>query len=118
MSYDISLNDPVSGKTLQSESLHDAKGGLYVQGGLCYLHLNVTYNYRPHFVATLGEHGIRTIYSMTGLESQPLLKAAIAKLGDNTTKNYYEATEGNVKRALSMLLMFATMRPDGVWSGD
>lgn len=31
---------------------------------------------------------------------------------------YWEATEGNAKRALLQLLAMARMRPDGVWDGD
>lgn len=30
-------------------------------------------------------------------------------------KDYWKATEGNAKRALCGLLMFAQLRPDGVW---
>jgi len=54
----------------------------------------------------------------TGAESIPILKAAIDDLQDNVSDNYWDATEGNAKRALCGLLAFARMRPDGVWDGD
>ena len=55
---------------------------------------------------------------MTGAESIPVLKSAIDALGDDVSTDYWEATEGNAKRALCQLLAFAQMRPDGVWDGD
>lgn len=32
--------------------------------------------------------------------------------------NYWDATEGNAKRALLQLVALAKLRPDGVWDGD
>lgn len=57
-------------------------------------------------------------YGMTGAESIPVLEAAAAKLSDEVSDDYWEATEGNAKRALLQLLAMARMRPDGVWDGD
>lgn len=57
--------------------------------------------------------------SKTGAESIPMLEKAISALGDDVDDNdYWNATEGNAKRALYGLLAFAKMRPDGVWDGD
>lgn len=81
------------------------------------LWLNVTYNYARHYYC-LGERGIREIYGKTGAESIPMLKAAALRLGDDVSDDYWEATEGNAKRALLQLLAMARMRPDGVWDGD
>ena len=64
----------------------------------------------------LGRKGIRSIYGKTGAESIPMLEKAISALGDDG--DYWNATEGNAKRALYGLLAFAKMRPDGVWDGD
>lgn len=44
------------------------------------------------------------------------LKKIIASLKDDADEDYWKATEGNAKRALCGLLMFAQLRPDGVWS--
>lgn len=79
--------------------------------------LNVTYNYARHYHC-LGERGIREIYGKTGAESIPMLKAAALRLGDDVSDDYWEATDGNAKRALLQLLAMARMRPDGVWDGD
>lgn len=121
MSYDISLCDPVTGEVLELETPHHMRGGTYAMGGTTKAHLNVTYNYSKHYsqrftarkvtsqlVAKrggwgMGEElgGIRSIYGMTGAESIPALQAVISKLGDDVTDDYWEATEGNAKRALS-----------------
>ncbi len=118
MSYDISLCDPVTGETLKAESVHQISGGTYAVGGTDELWLNITYNYSEHYRRILGEKGIRIIYGMTGAESISVLKAAIDKLGNDVDPDYWEATEGNAKRALLELLAFAQMRPDGIWKGD
>lgn len=128
MSYDIYLNDPVSGEPLVLDFPHHMRGGTYQLGGCPVAHLNVTYNYSMHycrvFQPVLREgsaapvQGIRTIYGLTGAESLPVLDTAIGLLGDEVSSNYWEPTEGNAKRALQQLRALAVMRPDGVWSGD
>lgn len=117
MSYDIRLCDPVTHETLEVDSPHLMAGGTYALGGTTELWLNVTYNYARHY-RCLGERGIREIYGKTGAESIPMLKAAALRLGDDVSDDYWEATEGNAKRALLQLLAMARMRPDGVWDGD
>ena len=136
MSYDISLTDPVTGETLQLDTTHHMRGGTYAVGGTTAAHLNVTWNYAPHYYrvfkpaplrpgvdqyhanegGTVG--GIRSIYGLTGAESIPVLQHAIDQLGNDTHPDYWEPTEGNAKRALKKLLALAQMRPDGVWNGD
>lgn len=101
MSYDIRLCDPVTHEALEVESPHLMAGGTYALGGTTELWLNVTYN-----------------YGKTGSESIPMLQAAALRLGDDVSDDYWEATEGNAKRALLQLLAMARMRPDGVWDGD
>lgn len=100
MSYDIRLCDPVTHEALQTDVPHDMRGGTYAMGGTTELWLNVTYNYGKHYYRVLGEKGIRTIYGMTGAESIPVLEAAAAKLSDEVSDDYWEATEGNAKRPL------------------
>lgn len=117
MSYDIRLCDPVTHEVLEAESPHLMAGGTYALGGTTELWLNVTYNYGKHY-RCLGERGIREIYGKTGAESIPMLQAAALRLGDDVSDDYWEATEGNAKRALLQLLAMARMRPDGVWDGD
>lgn len=119
MSYDIYLVDPVTRETLLADNNHHMTGGTYRVGGTRELHLNVTYNYSNYLQKFIDEEkGIRYIYGMSGIESIPVLKGAIRKLSDDTSDDYWESTEGNVKRALIKLLTIAEMRPDGVWDGD
>lgn len=118
MSYDIYLVDPVTGSTIEVDNKHYVVGGTYVIGGTRSLHLNVTYNYFPHFLRVFGEKGIRTIYGMTGASSLPILREAAEKLGNDVDDDYWKATEGNAKCAILGLIAFAEMRPDGVWQGD
>ena len=118
MSYDIYLNDPVTGDVIELDEPHQMRGGIYKAGGTTEAWLNVTDNYARHYCRVMGEKGIRTIYGMTGAESIPVLKAAIDELGDDVDSSYWVPTEGNAKRALCSLLALARMRPDGVWDGD
>jgi hypothetical protein len=118
MSYDISLQDPVTKGTIYFDEPHQVKGGTYVMGGTTEAWLNVTYNYGEHYYRVFGENGIRSIYGKTGAESIPILQDAIDKLGNDASEDYWEPTEGNAKKALCNLLAFAQMRPDGIWEGD
>lgn len=119
MSYDITLNDAITGDTINFDTPHLLKGGLYAVGGTSEAWLNVTYNYDEHFYRIVDkDKGIRVLYGKTGAESIPILKNAIAQLKDNVSDDYWEATEGNAKRALINLLAFAQLRPDGIWNGD
>lgn len=117
MSYFVSLIDPVSKETLNTEQKHFIRGGTYQIGGTTELELNVTYNYCKLYYGDdkLGEDGLRGLSGMTGAETIPILQRAISNLGDDVSNDYWEATEGNAKRALCSLLSFAQMRPDGIW---
>jgi hypothetical protein len=118
MSYDIDLKDPITKEVLESPAPHHLRGGTYAVGGTTELHLNVTYNYGKHYYRLLGDKGIRSIYGKTGAESISILQKAADQLNDDIDPNYWEATEGNAKRALLQLIALAQMRPDGVWDGD
>jgi hypothetical protein len=118
MSYDISLKDPLTGLTAIVPDGHDLRGGTYRVGGDDEAHLNVTYNYSPHYRRVIGPRGIRTIYGMTGAESLPVLNAAIQELGTDRDDDYWEPTEGNARAALENLLLLARALPHCVWDGD
>lgn len=118
MSYDIELCDPVTKAPIELDTPHQMTGGTYQVGGTKELWLNVTWNYGRFYRETMGEKGIRTIYGMTGAESIPVLEAAAAKLGDDVSEDYWEATEGNAKKPLLQLIAMAKLRPDGIWQGD
>jgi len=55
---------------------------------------------------------------MTGAESIPVLQKAADQLQDDVDRDYWQATEGNAKRALLNLIEMAKLRPDGIWSGN
>ena len=118
MSYDISLNDPVTNEPIEFDERHDIKGGTYCIGGTHQASLNITYNYSRHYYKTIGDKGIRTIYGISGAESIPILKKAIKQLTNDVSDDYWTPTEGNAKKALYGLLAFAQLRPDGIWDGD
>ena len=120
MSYDISLNDPVTGSAIELDDPHFMQGGTYAIGGTRELWLNITSNYGALYRqdSVFGRDGIRTIYGMSGAESIPVLEKAISALGDDPDPDYWKATEGNAKRTLFQLLAMAKMRPDGIWDGD
>ena len=118
MSYDIELQDPVTGRVIELDKPHQMKGGTYAIGGTNLAELNITYNYCKHFYRLFGENGIRFIYGKTAAETLPLLKDGAALLGDDVSDDYWEPTEGNAKAALMQLIALSQMRPDGVWAGD
>lgn len=140
MSYDISLVDPVTGNTLELDSVHQMSGGTYAIGGTKEAWLNVTYNYARWyfrddvFPSVNGENkGIRTIYGLSGADSIPVLEKAIEGLSKCTEElpddeykslesqeiaGYWMPTRVNAIKPLYQLLSMAKLRPDGVWSGD
>ena len=118
MSYDIRLVDAETKEGVMLDNSHLLKGGTYALGGTREAWLNVTYNYSSIFYKILGEKGIRSIYGLTGKDSIMILSKAISELKDDVSDNYWEATEGNVRKALSDLLQLAIMKPDAIWDGD
>ncbi len=118
MSYDIKLCYPDHGEVIELSEPHHMTGGTYQAGGTTRAWLNITYNYGDIFRRVLGEKGIRTVYGMGAADSLPLLEKACEALGDDMGDSYWDATEGNAKRALQQLMALAKLRPDGVWQGD
>lgn len=140
MSYDISLNDPVTKETIHFDTPHQMTGGNYCVGGTTEAWLNVTYNYSRWYykdgvfpIKSEGKDGIRTIYGMSGAESIPVLQNAINTLenmtedlteeeiqeyADGDAGGYWTPTRENATKPLYQLLAMARMRPDGVWEGD
>ena len=83
MSYDISLTDPVTHKTLTCETPHFMHGGTYALNGTTELWLNVTCNYSDYYRYEK-EDGSKTsihdINNMSALESIPVLENLIEKI--------------------------------------
>ena len=118
MSYDIELIDPVTKKIIELPTPHFMRGGTYAVSGTTLAELNITWNYSQYFCKVFGDDGIRSIYGLTGEESLPILESAARKLKDDVDDNYWKATEGNAKRALSHLIILAVLAPNGIWNGD
>ena len=107
MSYDLYLCDPVTHETIMLGDPHHNRERA---------HVNVTFNYESVFsIVFPGLRGIYTIAGETGASAIPILRAAIGKLGDDVSDDYWAATEGNAKRALNQILALCVMRPDGIW---
>lgn len=118
MSYDIYLVDANTHEILLFDEPHHLRGGTYCVGGTTEAWLNITWNYSSYFHRVIdGGDGIRFLYGKTGKESIPILAKAIAALSDDVT-SYWEATEGNARRALADLLFLAIVFPKGIWKGD
>ena len=114
MSYDLGLRDLVTHDWAELTAPHFMRGGTYCVSGEPTATINITYNYSKHFDRVLTPkaanhrlskddgclHGIRSLYGYTGAESTPLLEKAIDQLGDDVSSDYWEATEGNAKKAL------------------
>jgi len=118
MSYDIYLKYPGTDDACVLEERHQIRGGTYQIGGTPKAEFNITWNYAKFYYVLFGESGIRTLYGKTGVESIPILVDAINQLGDDVSDNYWDATEGNAKKALQCLLVLAEQCPDGIWDGD
>ena len=81
--------------------------------------INITYNYSKFFYAELdAEMGIRWLYGKTGAETAGRLEKAVKALGTEKDDDYWKATSGNAGHILNVLLGWAILHPDAVWSGD
>jgi len=115
MSYDLELLDPKTDELIEFDKPHHLTGGTYAVGGTTGAWLNMTYNYSPILYRVFGKHGIRALDGMTADRSKILLNKVIQGLGTDVSDDYWECTEGNVRKALSDVLAIASERPDGYW---
>jgi len=116
MSYDVYFIDPKTKEV--AECHHDIRGGTFAVGGSTEAHLNITYNYSGIFTKVFGDGGIRNLYDKKSDEVIIMLTHAIMLLEADETEDYWEATEGNARRALLNLRMLAVLNPDCVLTGD
>lgn len=109
MSYDIWI---VNSKG--SPIRHNARGGTYALGGTFSLDINVTFNYSKFYTKAFhSEDGIKILNGMKCMDAIPLIVEAMRRLGDDETDNYWDATEGNAKRALENVLHVVSLGYDG-----
>jgi CO dehydrogenase/acetyl-CoA synthase epsilon subunit len=98
MSWWIYLEDE-NGNSLETDKIIQ-EGGIQVVGGTNKTTLNVTYNYGKHFC-------FKQLNRMPPNKAIPVLKEKIKTLNDDVSEDYWEPTEGNVKKTLNILLGFA-----------
>ena len=121
MSYWVYLKDK-DGNMLQVPS--HSEGGTRVMGGTTEAELNVTVNYYAQFVKvnldfrerdSVGRNGKTAIHGKRAGDLIPQLKDAVKTLGTVRDDNYWSSTPGNAGFALSILLRWAELHPDGVF---
>ncbi len=115
MSWDCTLVDPTTQEHLEATNAHMLQGGTYAVGGTKELTLNVTYNYGKIYRRVLGGEGLNDLSGKTGFDSMAWLLEGASQLKNDTSSDYWEATEGNAKTALCQLVLLAQQAPDGVW---
>lgn len=112
MSYDLEYNCTL-------DENHQIGGGTCAAGGTAQPWLNITYNYGKWFVRYLGEDGIRSLYGKQANEVAEILIKTIPKMKADVDSDYWAATEGNARKALSDLLSLTLLVPqDAVLDGD
>lgn len=116
MSYDVYFCDPVSGEVIELNDVHFMRGGTYAINGSTVLSFNITFNYAENYAKH--NFSIKDLIGKTALEVIPEMERVIGLLGDDVSDDYWEATDGNAKRALISLLTMAKIRPDAVIKVD
>ena len=112
MSYDVSLQ--YSDDTVAQVTPH-YEGGTICLGGEAFATMSVTYNYAKHFAEVIGEFGIRNLDGMKAIDTIPILKLGVQKLGTERDEDYWKTTPGNAGYALSVMLSWAQQCPNAVW---
>lgn len=116
MSYDIDIVNRKTKKVIELDAPHNITGGTFVIGGTTELSFNITFNYSQHIDKVL-EGGIEGLDGKLVEETIPLIEKAILRMRNNDeTKNYWDGTEGNARKALVNLLKLAKLGRDGEWA--
>jgi hypothetical protein len=111
MSHDITLF--VNGEVASVPRFEE--GGTYVLGGTTQAELNVTYNYAEHMWKHLGEGGLKALHGKKAQDTIETLSKAVEALGTDRDSDYWKSTPGNAGFALSILLSWAKLHPEGEW---
>ena len=86
-----------------------SEGGTYVMGGTKTAELNVTYNYGKHF-------NFKELDGKTGEEAKSLLIKAVEEFGIKRIEDYWNPTKGNVGYACNILLHWAQIHPEAIFT--
>jgi len=127
MSWDVDLIDPETEEPVRLPTKH-SEGGTHVLGGATSAELNVTYNYSRLFSAvspsTVSDVDGRRVWLcfqewLNGKDAGSTiteLQDAVNILGTTQDSDYWRVTAGNAGYALNILLSWARMYPEAIWS--
>jgi len=117
MSYDIELTDTgLVEEILELDGVTNFRQGTFPLGGSNKCSLNMTYNYSVVLYDKFDNRdGIMWLHNKIASDTISRIEDTIANLKDDVVIDYWQPTEGNVKQALCVLLMFAKIHPEGIW---
>ena len=101
------------GKTIKAKEKFLEQGANYVIGGTYFLEFSITYNYAPFFKKVFPkEKGLYWLQDKTVKQTIKKIEKAISLLDSEAeSSDYWEATEGNAKKALVGLYKMAKLAP-------
>ncbi len=84
-------------------------------GGTTDAWLNVTYNYSKHIWKYFPKKGLKQLNGKKAQDIEETLRKAVKELGTERVDDYWEPSEGNVGYALSILLSWCAIHPEGIF---
>ncbi len=113
MGWDISLINPDGGHPVVA--LHHA-GSIITVGGSTSAWMNLTYNYSPFYYKLFPEDmDLKWIRAKKAGDTIEVMRAVLAKLGEETSDSDWDPTSGNAGHALKTLKAWHEQHPDGLW---
>ena len=112
MGYSVALVNK-KGKTIKAKDKFLEQGANYVVDGTHFLEFSITYNYALFFKKVFPkEQGLYWLQGKTIKQTKKKLEKAISLLNAaSESSNYWEATEGNARKALVSLYKMAKLAP-------
>lgn len=120
MSYDISLVDKYTGRTIHNTTNHNISGTTYAMNGTDELWINISYNYRNWFMKCFKNDGIHFLEGKVSSETWEPLQKALVFLASNydikdCSSDPWSPESGDAYDMIINLLNLAYIAPDGVW---
>lgn len=115
MSWDCTIIDPKTGRSIHTSTPHTIRGGTYAYPDTTELWCNITYNYSQFYKKYLGA-GLEYFNNMRVKDSISKLQEMADSLNTDESNNYWDKTEGNARKAIVDLLALAQLAPDdAIW---
>lgn len=99
------------------------EGGIIAIGGSSSAHVSITYNYGALYRETLPDPDPeqpnilgRLLHDKRAGDVIPLLEEGVRKLGTDVHDDYWKPTPGNAGHMLNVLLGWARLHPDAIFS--